>query len=130
MPLGTEVWVCFVVIIINYCIFLELLRRFKNHVYNKFNCLHLVAIYFNQYVHLPKKSGIRIVISMWLIYALLMNAFYNCNFVSTIIKIKPENILENFDQLRNSHRRVGGPDVAREWFKDSKDAIMIDLYDR
>ncbi|XP_031782782.1 uncharacterized protein LOC116416823 [Nasonia vitripennis] len=91
-PLKIEVWICFTGVVILFSVFIKLLNNFQTNrkASQRLDCLDHLALYFNQPVSLPKKSGIRIVINLWLVYALLMNAFYNCNFVSALIKMRPK----------------------------------------
>ena len=131
-PLEYQVWLNLIIVLLFYGLFIYAVKKVHEQdlIREYLRSTDLIRIFTKQDVLTPTNSGLRIVMGMILIFALLFTSFYESTITSSFIAKKPPVRLDTLTDLVTSGYRFGGPKFIRKLFTHSSLPIMKYLYDR
>ena len=131
-PLEPEVWLCSVIIVVFYGLFMYLVKKsYKQKLIREhLNPCDLIRIFMKQPISQPENGGLRIVMGIMLIFGLLVTIAYESTITSSFFPKSYEKPLRNIPDLLKSDRPFGGPSFIRQFFTNFSDPIEKNFSDR
>lgn len=132
IPFDLEIWIYLVLTLVFYGCFVHIVKNIhrKGLIREYLQSKYLINMFTKQDLLLPENGGLRIVVGMMLLLALLITSAYESAITSAYITVIPVEKLETLEDLMMSGYRFIGPKFIRSYFNDSSDQVMNYLYER
>lgn len=131
-PFHYSIWICTIIVLLLYVVLLYALGKLARMslIRERLGFMQIYEIILGHGVSLPRKTSLRAVLALWMIFSLNLSIVYNSVFTSSLADLHMENLLKDLKELRDSGMPLGGPPIMLELLDESNDPIVTDLYDR
>lgn len=131
-PFHYSVWICLAVALLLYVLLLHVLGRLADMglIKERLKLVQVYEIMLGQDTISPRKTSLRTVLALWMIFSLNLSIVYNSIFTSTLTDLDTEDLLNNLKELRESGMSISGPSIVEVFLNDTNNPEAVGLRER
>ena len=128
-----HIWIPFCTSIIFFCCLVQLINTLykKGYIKEKMNLFDVFAIVLQHGIQqYTLNTGLRILLTLWFFYNFIINNAFTSVFKSALLSKRSDNFLTLSELSVEESVSFGGLKIFRNFFNDSNDPVMYNIYDR